>query len=288
MYDTRLGRFLSVDPMTDQFAWWTPYQFAGNSPIWAKDLDGDESDEDTDGANQGTGATDPYQSTGVDVTVSASYPSGSAYGVASQEPAYTTGSQTFANIFGSEQTQDGSNQIAPPMAPQAASGSLPQTASSQQPIDDINAGVPKPRIRIGGNGQEDILDQVMYFVFRGWDPVNHDLVMQPYGRNFTGNEGLNGGTRSMLNRGAYNEDSQVDLGPLVGHAPGFGENYTDKSTNEFVRKLAKASDFIYSISERVEESRTQLKVPNANTTSTQPTTVNFLTLLFILIILVTA
>jgi RHS repeat-associated protein len=48
MYDARLGRFLSVDPMTDEFAWWTPYQFAGNSPIWAKDLDGDESDEGTD------------------------------------------------------------------------------------------------------------------------------------------------------------------------------------------------------------------------------------------------
>jgi hypothetical protein len=48
MYDARLGKFLSVDPMTDEFAWWTPYQFAGNSPIWAKDLDGDEGDEPTD------------------------------------------------------------------------------------------------------------------------------------------------------------------------------------------------------------------------------------------------
>jgi len=40
IYDPRLGRFLSVDPITDRFAELTPYQFASNSPIWAIDLDG--------------------------------------------------------------------------------------------------------------------------------------------------------------------------------------------------------------------------------------------------------
>lgn len=39
-YDTRLGRFLSVDPLCESFHWWTPYQFAGNTPIQAIDLDG--------------------------------------------------------------------------------------------------------------------------------------------------------------------------------------------------------------------------------------------------------
>ena len=38
--DNRLGRFLSVDPLTGQYPWYTPYQFAGNKPIWAVDLDG--------------------------------------------------------------------------------------------------------------------------------------------------------------------------------------------------------------------------------------------------------
>ena len=33
-------RFLSVDPLTGNFPWYTPYQFAGNSPIMAIDLDG--------------------------------------------------------------------------------------------------------------------------------------------------------------------------------------------------------------------------------------------------------
>ncbi|PSL17786.1 RHS repeat-associated protein [Chitinophaga ginsengisoli] len=42
VYDPRLGRFLSVDPLTQDFPWYTPYQFAGNKPIWAIDLDGAE------------------------------------------------------------------------------------------------------------------------------------------------------------------------------------------------------------------------------------------------------
>jgi len=40
MYDSRIGRFLSVDPLTASYPWYTPYQFAGNQPIVAIDLDG--------------------------------------------------------------------------------------------------------------------------------------------------------------------------------------------------------------------------------------------------------
>ena len=40
MYDSRLGRFLSIDPLTSDFAFYTPYQFAGNKPIIAIDLFG--------------------------------------------------------------------------------------------------------------------------------------------------------------------------------------------------------------------------------------------------------
>jgi RHS repeat-associated protein len=42
IYDPRLGRFLSVDPLTMSYPWYTPYQFAGNKPIWATDVDGAE------------------------------------------------------------------------------------------------------------------------------------------------------------------------------------------------------------------------------------------------------
>jgi len=45
VYDPRLGRFLSVDPLTDNYPWFTPYQFAGNMPIWAIDIDGMEGDK---------------------------------------------------------------------------------------------------------------------------------------------------------------------------------------------------------------------------------------------------
>ena len=40
IYDPRIGRFLSVDPLFQSYPWYTPYQFAGNKPIWANDLDG--------------------------------------------------------------------------------------------------------------------------------------------------------------------------------------------------------------------------------------------------------
>lgn len=40
IYDYRLGRFLSEDPLREDFAYLTPYQFASNSPISNIDLDG--------------------------------------------------------------------------------------------------------------------------------------------------------------------------------------------------------------------------------------------------------
>ncbi len=40
IYDPRLGRFLSVDPLSPEYPWYTPYQFAGNTPIRCVDLDG--------------------------------------------------------------------------------------------------------------------------------------------------------------------------------------------------------------------------------------------------------
>lgn len=40
IYDPRLGRFLSVDPIAKDYPELTPYQFASNTPIQAIDLDG--------------------------------------------------------------------------------------------------------------------------------------------------------------------------------------------------------------------------------------------------------
>jgi RHS repeat-associated protein len=42
IYDARLGKFLSVDPLASSFPYYTPYQFAGNTPLQAVDLDGEE------------------------------------------------------------------------------------------------------------------------------------------------------------------------------------------------------------------------------------------------------
>ena len=40
VYDPRLGRFLSVDPLTRSYPWYTPYLFSGNKVITSIDLDG--------------------------------------------------------------------------------------------------------------------------------------------------------------------------------------------------------------------------------------------------------
>jgi RHS repeat-associated protein len=40
IYDCRLGRFMSIDPLTKEFAALTPYQCASNCPIWFIDYDG--------------------------------------------------------------------------------------------------------------------------------------------------------------------------------------------------------------------------------------------------------
>ncbi|TAE02347.1 MAG: hypothetical protein EAZ97_02610, partial [Bacteroidetes bacterium] len=40
IYKENLCKFLSVDPLSPKYPWYTPYQFAGNTPIIAIDLDG--------------------------------------------------------------------------------------------------------------------------------------------------------------------------------------------------------------------------------------------------------
>lgn len=42
IYDSRSGKFLSVDPLASKYPFYTPYQFAGNMPIRFIDLDGKE------------------------------------------------------------------------------------------------------------------------------------------------------------------------------------------------------------------------------------------------------
>ena len=57
IYDPRLGKFLSVDPLTASYPWYSPYQFAGNNPIKFIDLDGGEPKDP--GKYDGQGAIAP-------------------------------------------------------------------------------------------------------------------------------------------------------------------------------------------------------------------------------------
>jgi RHS repeat-associated protein len=55
IYNARLGKFLSVDPIAVLYPFYSPYHFAGNKPIWAVDLDGLEPYFATDGRYIGWG-----------------------------------------------------------------------------------------------------------------------------------------------------------------------------------------------------------------------------------------
>ena len=68
IYDPRLGRFLSVDPITDKYPELTPYQFASNLPIAAIDLDGLEAKIAI--AGKGSPLKKPYGPGGTDYTPS--------------------------------------------------------------------------------------------------------------------------------------------------------------------------------------------------------------------------
>jgi RHS repeat-associated protein len=54
IYNPSIAKFLSVDPLTADYPWYTPYQFAGNKPIRFIDLDGLE---EADPFIQAAGAT---------------------------------------------------------------------------------------------------------------------------------------------------------------------------------------------------------------------------------------
>ncbi len=40
IYNNGIGKFLSVDPLTDDYPFYSPYHFAGNTPVYAIDMDG--------------------------------------------------------------------------------------------------------------------------------------------------------------------------------------------------------------------------------------------------------
>lgn len=65
IYDPRVGRFLSVDPLTKKFAKLTPYQFASNRPIDGTDLDGQEYSPAGLNINPKTGIANPRATTAV-------------------------------------------------------------------------------------------------------------------------------------------------------------------------------------------------------------------------------
>jgi RHS repeat-associated protein len=73
IYDPRAGRFLSVDPLFRSYPWYTPYQFAGNKPVWAIDLDGLEEKKVTHHLEKRQDGTFFIKSTDVDIDLNRYY-----------------------------------------------------------------------------------------------------------------------------------------------------------------------------------------------------------------------
>ena len=68
IYNPQIAKFLSVDPLSSSYPWYTPYQFAGNTPIQAIDLDGLEEFDYRELPNyQGSGKTLVLITTGNDL-----------------------------------------------------------------------------------------------------------------------------------------------------------------------------------------------------------------------------
>lgn len=57
IYDPRVGRFLSIDPLTYEYPYYSPYHFGGNSPIANIDLDGGEPKPSIEGTQEGQSTT---------------------------------------------------------------------------------------------------------------------------------------------------------------------------------------------------------------------------------------
>ncbi len=62
--DSRLGRFLSIDPLVAKFPYYTPYQFGSCNPLLAIDLEGLESSDDK---NPTTNTAPTHKATTVDL-----------------------------------------------------------------------------------------------------------------------------------------------------------------------------------------------------------------------------
>jgi len=84
IYDPRVGRFLSVDPLSHYYPELTPYQFSSNSPIKNIDLDGAEAMPDDllrRAINSGVSALKSYTTTKVEQLTKEVANAGMQYGV---------------------------------------------------------------------------------------------------------------------------------------------------------------------------------------------------------------
>ena len=60
VFDPRLGRFLSVDPLIADYPYYSSFQFSGNSPILSIDLDGLEPEKDLNNIQQANKKIDDF------------------------------------------------------------------------------------------------------------------------------------------------------------------------------------------------------------------------------------
>jgi len=114
IYNSGLGRFMSVDPLTEKYPYLTPYQFASDRPIDGIDLDGLEFFPSTTSSDDGL---IPFYS-----------------------PSSSSSSSGTNTLFSS--TSSSSSLTTAPSSTQSSSQTLsPQTTQSTEPTDGITSGL---------------------------------------------------------------------------------------------------------------------------------------------------
>lgn len=105
IYDPRIIRFNSVDPLTASYPMLTPYQFASNNPIWAIDLDGLEAWYTNSGSDQPTDVSGPTKSGAGPLTTSTATDMGfSQYGIMEDNNSFTSQDVERLKQFGESST----------------------------------------------------------------------------------------------------------------------------------------------------------------------------------------
>jgi hypothetical protein len=265
-------RFLSLDPVVNESL--SPYVTFDDNPIAISDVDGnDPTDPDPCVAPTAGGETPGSMTatiTGGGVTDDGgggvTPPSGDGDYSSSHDPSNTTGSATPST----QANPTALNNI----TVQGTRSSGGTHSNSPARIDDVNAGTVKPTKGAGTleKKQEhyDMLADFMrrHVTWQGWDWLrDHQDSHQIYGNPISGRQNIYGG--NMIKTKCDIMGPEIRFGEFFPIEYGTDELLTNDDLKKGLELLNSADEVVRGIYEAYKEHKTEVKNPDANTTSTQ-------------------